>query len=126
MTRTSAQALIGIGVLVAAVSLLANPFGLGRYPGFGWVQEVGVIIGILEILAGFYLRVRAPRVTSPEPRRRKGQRPAHARGTRAATAHLEAVGLDGSKVKLPLAVVLDREVAERPSARAIREGKNLE
>jgi len=126
VTRTSAQALIGIGVLVAAVSLLANPFGLGRYPGFGWVQEVGVIIGILEILAGFYLRVRAPRVTSPEPRRRKGQRPAHARGTRAATAHLEAVGLDGSKVKLPLAVVLDREVAERPSARAIREGKNLE
>ena len=62
MTRTSAQALIGIGVLVAAVSLLANPFGLGRYPGFGWVQEVGVIIGILEILAGFYLRGRAPRI----------------------------------------------------------------
>jgi len=26
--------------------------GLGRYPGFGWVQEVGVIIGILAILAG--------------------------------------------------------------------------
>lgn len=61
MTRTSAQALIGVGVLVAAVSLLANRLGLGRYPGFGWVQEVGVIIGILAILAGFYLRGRAPR-----------------------------------------------------------------
>jgi len=46
VTRTSAQALIGVGVLVAAVSLLANPLGLARYPDFGWVQEVGVIIGI--------------------------------------------------------------------------------
>jgi len=62
VTRTSAQALIGVGVFVAAVSLLANPLGLGRYPGFGWAQEVGVIIGILAILAGFYLRGRAPRI----------------------------------------------------------------
>ena len=62
MTRTSAQALIGVAGLVAAVSLLANPLGLGHYPGFGWVQEVGVIIGILAILAGVYLRGRAPRI----------------------------------------------------------------
>jgi hypothetical protein len=60
VTRTSGQALIGVGVLVAAVSLLANPLGLARYPGFGWVQEIGVIIGILAILAGFHLRGRAP------------------------------------------------------------------
>ena len=62
MTRTAAQDLIGVGVLVAAVSLLADPLGLARYPGFGWVQEVGVIIGILAILAGVYLRGRAPRI----------------------------------------------------------------
>ena len=62
MTRTSAQALVGVGVLVAAVSLLANPLGLGRYPDFGWLREVGVIIGILAILAGFYLRGRVPRI----------------------------------------------------------------
>jgi uncharacterized PurR-regulated membrane protein YhhQ (DUF165 family) len=62
VTRTSAQALIGVAGLVAAVSLLANPLGLGHYPGFGWVQEVGVIIGILAILAGVYLRGRAPRI----------------------------------------------------------------
>jgi hypothetical protein len=53
---------IGVGVLVAAVSLLANPLGLRRYPGFGWLLEVGVIFGILAILAGFYLRGRAPRI----------------------------------------------------------------
>jgi hypothetical protein len=62
VTRTSAPALIGVGALVAAVSLLADPLGLARYPGFGWVQEVGVIIGILAILAGVYLRGRAPRI----------------------------------------------------------------
>ncbi len=39
---------------------------------------------------------------------------------------MEAVGLDDAKVKLPLTIVLDRDVAERLSTRAIREGKNLE
>jgi hypothetical protein len=62
VTRTTAQALIGVGVLVAVLSLLASPLGLRRYPGFGWLREVGVIIGILAILAGFYLRGRAPRI----------------------------------------------------------------
>jgi hypothetical protein len=58
---TSALALIGVGVLVALVSLLADPLRLGRYPGLGWLQEVGVIVGCLAILAGFYLRGRESR-----------------------------------------------------------------
>jgi hypothetical protein len=58
---TSARALIGVGVLVAFVSLFADPLRLGRYPGLGWLQEVGVIVGLLAILAGFYLRGRASR-----------------------------------------------------------------
>jgi hypothetical protein len=58
---TAARALIGVGVLVALVSLLADPLRLGRYPGFGWLQEVGVIVGCLAILAGFYLRGQASR-----------------------------------------------------------------
>jgi hypothetical protein len=43
------------------VSLLADPLRLGRYHGFGWLQEVGIIGGLLAILAGFYLRGRASR-----------------------------------------------------------------
>jgi hypothetical protein len=43
------------------VSLFADPLCLGRHPDFGWLQEAGVIIGILAITAGFYLRGRAPR-----------------------------------------------------------------
>jgi hypothetical protein len=48
-----------VGILVALISALADPLGLGRHPGFGWLQGLGVIIGLLAILAGFYLRRRA-------------------------------------------------------------------
>jgi len=44
---------------------------------------------------------------------------------RAAPADWEPVCLDDAEVKLPLTIVLDRDVAERLSTRAIREGKNL-
>ncbi len=64
--------LIGMGVLLLVASLLAGTSWLGRHRGFGWLQgvtsplerhpgsawlqEVGVIIGILAIVAGFFLR----------------------------------------------------------------------
>ncbi len=49
---------IGAGVLLVLISAFADPLGLGRSPGFGWRQTLGVIIGALVILAGFYLRRR--------------------------------------------------------------------
>jgi len=55
---TFAGSLIGIGVLLALLSLLADPLGLGRHPGFGWIQGLGVVIGVLVILAGVFLRRR--------------------------------------------------------------------
>ena len=55
---TFAGSLIGVGVLLVLISLFADPLGLGRSPGFGWRQTLGVIIGALVILAGFYLRRR--------------------------------------------------------------------
>ena len=55
---TLAGALIGIGVLVVVVSVFADPLGLGRNPGFGRLQWLGVVIGALVALAGFYLRRR--------------------------------------------------------------------
>ncbi len=44
---------------------------------------------------------------------------------RAAVGHEPAAAL-GDKVRLDLSVLLDRDQAERLTARAIREGKNLE
>ncbi len=51
---------IGAGVLLVLVSVFADPVGLGRNPGFGWLLWLGIVIGVLVILAGLYLRRRKP------------------------------------------------------------------
>jgi hypothetical protein len=58
-----AKTLMIVGVLIVLLSALADPLGLGRSPGFGWRQTLGVIVGALVILAGLYLRRR----TKPAP-----------------------------------------------------------
>lgn len=55
---TLAWVLIGIGAIVVLIALFADPLGLGKSAGFGWKQGLGVIIGIVVILAGLYLRRR--------------------------------------------------------------------
>jgi len=45
-----------VGILVVLISALADPLGLGRHPGFGWLQGLGVVIGVVVLLAGLYLR----------------------------------------------------------------------
>jgi hypothetical protein len=50
-----ARAAIVVGALLVLVSLFADPLGLGRSPGFGWKQILGVVVGALVILAGGYL-----------------------------------------------------------------------
>jgi membrane associated rhomboid family serine protease len=49
---------IGAGVFLVLISAFADPLGLGRSPGFGWRQTLGVIIGALVLAAGLYLRRR--------------------------------------------------------------------
>ena len=49
---------IGAGVLLVLISSFADPLGLGPFPGLGWKQTLGVIIGALLIAAGLYLRRR--------------------------------------------------------------------
>ncbi len=46
------------GILIFLISALADSLGLGRHPGFGWIQGLGVAIGALVIVAGLYLRRR--------------------------------------------------------------------
>ena len=53
-----AWVLIGIGAILVLIALFADPLGLGKSAGFGWKQWLGVLIGALVILAGFYLRRR--------------------------------------------------------------------
>lgn len=55
-TPTLATGLISIGAILVAIALIADPLGLGKSAGFGWKQGLGVLIGIVIILTGFYVR----------------------------------------------------------------------
>jgi len=53
-----AKTLMIVGILIVLIAALADPLGLGRSPGFGWRQTLGVIVGALVIVAGLCLRRR--------------------------------------------------------------------
>jgi hypothetical protein len=46
------QAVLGLGVLVVLVSVLADVLRIGGEPGFGYKQGVGVFVGLALIIAG--------------------------------------------------------------------------
>jgi hypothetical protein len=63
----------------------------------------------------------------PKPRTKKQPTPHSPEElARAATAHDASAGPSGDKVKVPLTLTLSRAQAEHLTARAIREGKNLD
>ena len=49
-------ALIIIGIIILLISLLADPLGIGGYPGIGTKQTIGLIIGVIIAIIGFILR----------------------------------------------------------------------
>lgn len=55
------QILISAGTFLVLLSMFADPL-LARHPGLGWIQGLGVVIGVVVILAGVYLwsRGKAP------------------------------------------------------------------
>ena len=55
-----------VGVVVALVAALANPLGIGDL-GFGWIQGVGIAIGILLIIAGGMTLRSSSRGIGPPP-----------------------------------------------------------
>jgi len=52
--------LIAIGLVIIVLSGFADALGLGRYPGFGWRQTVGVVLGIVAVVCGVW-RLRVTR-----------------------------------------------------------------
>jgi hypothetical protein len=61
-------ALAAAGVVVLILSAFADPFGYGD-EGFGWLQTLGVVLGVaaiaVGIIAAFWRRPMAP----PQPSR---------------------------------------------------------
>jgi hypothetical protein len=48
--------LIVVGVIILLVSLFADQIGIGGYPGFGFKQMIGTIIGLVIIIIGLILQ----------------------------------------------------------------------
>jgi hypothetical protein len=56
--RSSALVILVVGVLLALVSLFADPLGIGGEPGFGYKQTAGLVVGLALAVAGCW-RLRA-------------------------------------------------------------------
>ena len=56
--------LVGVGVVVLALSALADPIGIGEGGGMGWKQVVGIVVGALVALWGAVVLRRAALRTS--------------------------------------------------------------
>ena len=64
-TRTLGIILVVVGVIIGLASILADSLGLGIQPGtFGTRQLIGVVAGIVAIVAGVVLVMRAGRSTA--------------------------------------------------------------
>jgi hypothetical protein len=55
---TAWQVVLGLGVLVVLVSVLADVLRIGGDPGFGYKQGAGVLVGIALIIAGAWWKHR--------------------------------------------------------------------
>ncbi len=49
--------LVALGVVIAAVSLLADVIGIGSGGGIGWHQWLGAAVGVILAFAGAWLSV---------------------------------------------------------------------
>ena len=56
MTPWWNRAILALGVVILLLSILADSIGLGRDEGFGWKQAMGVVVGIVLIVVGYYRR----------------------------------------------------------------------
>ena len=45
-----------LGILLALVSLFADPLGVGGTPGFGWKQTLGLAVGVALAALGVWRR----------------------------------------------------------------------
>jgi uncharacterized membrane protein YtjA (UPF0391 family) len=55
----TAWILVGVGVLLFLLSLLANTLGIAPNPGFGWKKTLGVVVGIVLIVVGLVMSRRS-------------------------------------------------------------------
>lgn len=57
MTRkkTVGGVLLGGGILLLILSLLADVLGVGSAPGFGYKQILGAVVGVVAAIRGYFV-----------------------------------------------------------------------
>ena len=50
--KTRGLVLTVAGALLALIAVAADALGLGAFPGFGWKQIVGTLVGVAVAVAG--------------------------------------------------------------------------
>ena len=58
--RNISYILLGVGLVLAALSLFADSLGLSANTTFGYKQIAGLVIGIVVVIAGAILLRRRP------------------------------------------------------------------
>jgi hypothetical protein len=51
--------LLAVGIIVLIISLGADPIGIGSHVGFGYLQIAGTVAGVIGIVVGLVLTLRA-------------------------------------------------------------------
>jgi hypothetical protein len=53
--KSTCLVFIILGIIITVLSLGADQFGIGSYPGINWVQIVGIAAGSTSFLGGLWL-----------------------------------------------------------------------
>jgi hypothetical protein len=56
--KTAGIVLLVVGIVILILSLLADPIGIGGWPGFGRYQMVGIIVGAIVTVVGLVLTLK--------------------------------------------------------------------
>jgi len=56
--KTAGIILLVAGIVILALSLAADPLGIGVSPEFGWRQITGAIVGAIAIVVGLVLTLK--------------------------------------------------------------------
>jgi len=53
--KTTGMVLCAAGIVVVLISVAADCIGMGAFPGFGYKQIIGTLVGIVMIVVGLGL-----------------------------------------------------------------------
>ena len=53
--KTAGIVLLAAGIVIVIVSVAADCIGMGAFPGFGYKQIIGTLVGIVMIVVGLGL-----------------------------------------------------------------------